>query len=194
MMHIETLPIEQLRPAPYNPRVTLKRGSKAYTRLARSLAEFDLVLPIVWNRTTGHIVGGHQRVAILQDQGVQSVECVVVELPLEREKALNVALNNAQVGGDWDLDKLQTLIGDLQSLPDFDATLTGFDAKDLSELLLTPVSPAAEVPPVNDDEGLVRVAWEVSVADWEAVRQALDLVLAEHPTIRLHVRLPSRKR
>lgn len=193
-MHIETLPIEQLQPAPYNPRVTLKRGSPAYRRLARSLAEFDLVLPIVWNRTTGHIVGGHQRVAILRDQGATTVECVIVELPLEREQALNIALNNAQVGGAWDLDKLQTVLAELQALPEFDATLTGFDPCDLRELLLTPVPPQPEPPAEVQDDVLVRVAWEVPEADWEAVRPALDAVLAEHPTVKLHVRLPSRKR
>ncbi len=40
-----------------------------------------------------------------------------------RERALNVALNNSQVGGDWDLDKLRDLVGGLTALPEFDVRL-----------------------------------------------------------------------
>src|SRR5690349_11529684 len=105
-MQIQRLSISQLTPAPYNPRVTLKPGDKRYATLARSLAEFDLVQPLVWNERTGHLVGGHQRLEILKHQGETEVDCVVVDLPLEREKALNVALNNAEVAGDWEPVKL----------------------------------------------------------------------------------------
>ncbi|MDX1969620.1 MAG: ParB N-terminal domain-containing protein [Planctomycetaceae bacterium] len=101
-MRIETLPLADLKPAPYNPRKKLRPGMPAYERLKRSLAEFDLVQPIVWNRTTGHVVGGHQRLQILKDRGDVDVACVVIEVSLEREQALNIALNNPQVGGDWD--------------------------------------------------------------------------------------------
>ena len=61
-MNIQRISIEQLQAAPYNPRVALQPGDAAYARLARSLDEFDLVQPPVWNARTGHIVGGHQRV------------------------------------------------------------------------------------------------------------------------------------
>ncbi len=63
------------------------------------------------------MVGGHQRLKVLMDMGVTEVECVVVELNEEREKALNIALN--KISGDWDKDKLMLLISDLQGA-DFD--------------------------------------------------------------------------
>ena len=84
-MEIQRLPLCQLMPAPYNPRVRLRPGDQAYERLARSLDEFDLVQPLVWNRRTGHVVGGHQRLEVLRSRGVSEVECVVVDLPLARE-------------------------------------------------------------------------------------------------------------
>ena len=56
--------------------------------------------------------------------GISEIECVVVEMDEEKEKALNVALN--KISGDWDRDKLALVISDLQGA-DFDVSLTGFD-------------------------------------------------------------------
>lgn len=191
-MPLETLPIAALKPAPYNPRKPLRPGMPGYERLKRSLTEFDLVQPIVWNRSTGHIVGGHQRWQILKDRGDQSVECMVVELSLEREKALNVALNNAQVGGDWDQAKLIDLVAELQSLPDFDATLTGFDEADLKHLVFEPVVQESphEQEPSDENSTSVRVSLEIPHNDWVDVRPALDVFLATYPEVRVHVRKP----
>lgn len=191
-MIVERLPIAQLRPAPYNPRQTLRPGMPAYERLARSLAEFDLVQPIVWNRTTGHVVGGHQRLEVLKRQGATAVDCVVVELPLAREKALNVALNNERLAGAWDEQKLVDLLDDLSQLPDFDVTLTGFDEADLRDLRL---APQLDVAATGDDAPaeppIVRVTLEAPPELWESIRPDLDALLAAHRQLRAHVRLPS---
>ena len=158
-MNIQKIPLNKLKPAPYNPRVSLRPGMPAYDRLARSLKEFDLVQPIVWNEQTGHVVSGHQRLQILKDQGLTEVEVVVVSLSLEREKALNITLNNSQVGGDWDAEKLVGLIAELDALPDFDATLTGFDAEELRDLVLAP--DPAFVPDEEPDDDSVKVILEI---------------------------------
>ncbi|QDV28356.1 ParB-like nuclease domain protein [Planctopirus ephydatiae] len=145
-MQIEELPIGRLKPAPYNPRKVLKAGDRGYEKLVRSLAEFSLVQPVIWNRQTGHIVGGHQRVEILRAQGATTVPCVIVDLSLAREQALNVALNNREVGSDWDIPRLSGLLAELNDLPDFDATLSGFDPRELREItLVTPFSTVEEV-------------------------------------------------
>ena len=83
-MKLRTLPIGKLQPAPYNPRKPLRPGSAAYRQLERSLAEFDLVQPIVWNEATGHVVGGHQRLEILRHKGAKKVEVAVVSLSPRR--------------------------------------------------------------------------------------------------------------
>lgn len=191
-MRWETLPIDELKPAPYNPRKPLRRGMPAYERLRRSLEEFELVQPIVWNRRTGHVVGGHQRVQILRDRGDTRVQCVVVDLSPEREKALNIALNNSQVGGTWDNAKLVDLVAELQQLPDFDATLTGFDAADLKHLLLAPEPMSPETDADGQAADRVRVTLDVPADDWDDVRAALDDCLVEHPGVRVHVQPPSR--
>ena len=130
-MVIQTLSVDNLVPADYNPRKDLKPGDPEYEKLKRSLSEFGYVEPVIWNKTTGHVVGGHQRLKVLIDTGVTEVECVVVEMGEEKEKALNVALN--KINGDWDKDKLSLLIADLQGA-DFDVSLTGFDAPDIDAL------------------------------------------------------------
>ena len=63
-MLIEKIATERLIPADYNPRKDLKPGDPEYEKLKRSLEEFGYVEPIIWNKTTGHIVGGHQRISI----------------------------------------------------------------------------------------------------------------------------------
>lgn len=44
------------------------------------------------------------------DMGITEVECVIIEMGEEKEKALNIALN--KISGDWDKDKLALLISD----------------------------------------------------------------------------------
>jgi hypothetical protein len=92
-LRLERIAARRINPAPYNPRLDLKPGDPDYEKLARSVDEFGLVEPLVWNRRTGNLVGGHQRFKILLARGVKEVDVSVVDLPLEREKALNVALN-----------------------------------------------------------------------------------------------------
>lgn len=191
-MNIRTIPIEQLRPAPYNPRVDLKPGDAAYARLERSLAEFDLVQPPVWNARTGHIVGGHQRVEVLRNRGVKEIDCVVVDLPLEREQALNVALNNPRVGGDWDPDKLVDLLEELQSLPDFDVTLTGFDDQMLRDLVLLPDESVPDLVRTADEgesgDEHVTVILHVPTTCWPRMEGRLTALIADEAEVEMHVR------
>jgi ParB-like chromosome segregation protein Spo0J len=190
-MRIERMAISDLKPAPYNPRVSLKPGDAAYERLERSIEEFDLVQPLVWNRRTGHIVGGHQRLEILKQKGITEVECVVVDLPPQREKALNVALNNSAVAGDWEPQKLLDLVGELQALPDFDATLTGFSEQALRDLVLSPARsnsfPGETDHEEADGDDIVMVTLEVPRERWDAVQLRLDELLAAEPEVALHV-------
>ena len=130
-MQIEKLKTERLIPADYNPRKDLKPGDSEYEKLKRSIEQFGYVEPVIWNKTTGRVVGGHPRLKVLLDMGITEVECVVIEMDEEKEKALNIALN--KISGDWDKDKLALLIADLQGA-DFDVSLTGFEPEELDAL------------------------------------------------------------
>jgi ParB-like chromosome segregation protein Spo0J len=124
--------IEELKPSEYNPRLDLQPGEKEYEKLKLSIREFGCVEPIVWNKRTGNIVGGHQRFKVLQEMGISEVEVSEVDLPEDKEKALNLALNKIQ--GDWDMVLLKELLEELDTGA-FDVELTGFDEKEIENLM-----------------------------------------------------------
>jgi DNA modification methylase len=130
-MQIEKIPLEKLNPAKYNPRKDLKPGDPEYEKLKKSMETFGYVEPIVWNKRTGNIVSGHQRLKILEHQGQREIETVVVDLDEQQEKALNITLN--KVSGGWDLPKLADLISELDD-GIFDISITGFDAAEIEHL------------------------------------------------------------
>lgn len=130
-MLIKKKNVADLLPAQYNPRKDLKPGDDEYEKLKRSITEFGYVEPVIWNQTTGRVVGGHQRLKVLQEMGMTEIDCVIIEVSEEKEKALNIALN--KISGDWDTDKLALLITDLQG-SDLDVSLTGFESAEIDAL------------------------------------------------------------
>lgn len=149
-MRIERISVSRIDPAPYNPRLDLKPGDPDYEKLARSIGEFGCVEPLVWNQRTGRLVGGHQRLKILIARGDAEVDVSVVDLDEAREKALNIALN--RISGDWDQRRLAELLDELSRSADIDATLTGFDAVDIDELLASVLE-----PPAGEDPGALEI-------------------------------------
>lgn len=133
-MEIRKIALSQLNHAQYNPRKDLKATDPEYKKLKRSIETFGYVEPIVYNVTSGNIVGGHQRVKVLQDLGYTEIDCVTVELNEQDEKALNIALN--KISGEWDADKLEDLLRDLK-LSDYDLSITGFDLSEIDDILGT---------------------------------------------------------
>ena len=178
---VRVLPIENLTPAPYNPRQTLKPADRRYRKLAASLREFGLVEPLVWNELTGHVVGGHARLSILKEMGVTEVPVSVVRLTPEREKALNVVLNNLEAQGRYDPDKLADLLTELADLPELE--MTGFDAGDLAALTLEPVADM----PAELDPNRVEVTLATDPATYDRLAPRLDALVAEFDLV-CHVR------
>jgi DNA modification methylase len=115
--------------APYNPRTIADHDLDA---LRRSLRYFGTVEPIVVNRRSDRIVGGHQRVKAAQAEGIDSLPVVFVDLDDPSEKQLNLALN--RIHGDWDLEKLEDVLRELEAAG-ADLDLTGFTTVEIDELL-----------------------------------------------------------
>jgi ParB-like chromosome segregation protein Spo0J len=181
---VRVLPIDSLTPAPYNPRHVLKPADRRYRNLAASLREFGLVEPLVWNELTGHVVGGHARLAILKEMGVTEVPVSVVRLTPEREKALNVVLNNLEAQGRYDPGKLADLLTELSDLPELE--LTGFDARDLAALTLAPTGEVAPEPAAEQ----VEVTLTTDPATYDRLAARLDALVAEFDLV-CHVRQAS---
>jgi DNA modification methylase len=120
-MIIEKKKISDLIPAPYNPRQSTAKQEK---HLKESLEKFGLVEPIIFNKQTGYIVGGHFRVRELKKLGIKEIECVIVDLNEEDEKELNIRLNANTGGWDWDTLANDWDVVDLEAwgldIPQFD--------------------------------------------------------------------------
>lgn len=125
-IQIVYVPIEQLNPAPYNPR---KWSTTAQNDLKESIDRFGLIDPLIVNGAENRknvLIGGHFRLKLAKDLQLAEVPVVYVHIPdIEKEKELNLRLNRNQ--GEWDLDLLK----------EFDVGLlldVGFDDKDLSHI------------------------------------------------------------
>lgn len=129
-MDIQKINIQKLKPAKYNPRIDLQPGDKEYQKIKKSIETFGYVEPIIVNKDMT-VIGGHQRLKVLKELGYSEVECVVVNLNKNQEKALNIALN--KIGGEWDTEKLEELLLELKN-SDFDLNVTGFDEDEINDI------------------------------------------------------------
>ncbi len=99
--------IKDLLPADYNPR---RLTDKQFKDLRQSMSEFGATQPAVINTFPGRenvIIGGHQRVKVWASLGRADYPCWLVSLDPDKEKQLNIRLN--QNGGEWDKDMLANL-------------------------------------------------------------------------------------
>ncbi len=120
----------ELTNAPYNPRVL---SDKARVKLKTGIQKVGLLQPPVWNKRTGHIVGGHQRVGILDSlEGTKDyrLRVAAVDLDEAKEREANLLLNNPEAQGEWDVEKLEALM----HTPGLDLEATGFDLADVYRL------------------------------------------------------------
>lgn len=118
----------KIKLADYNPRLIDESNLK---KLVKNIRVNGLVEPVVWNKRTGVLVGGHQRIAAA-DKIYRSkdydVPVAIIDVDEKREKVLNVNLNNPSMQGDWDLSQLASL-----KLDDgIDFAEMGFDKSDVA--------------------------------------------------------------
>ncbi len=147
----------ELNEAAYNPRDI---DDYAFKKLCDSVRKFGLVDPPIWNRRTGTLVGGHQRLKaadkVFGSQAYE-VDVVVIDVPLKREKQINVVLNHDGAQGTWNLKGLAELFNeDGMSPEDFmfdtmEVALT-FEGSDF-ETMFSPEAQAPEVGPAMDTIG-----------------------------------------
>lgn len=146
--------LKDLKPAEYNPRTIT---DEQLARLKKALHEFGDLSSIVFNRRTGRLVGGHQRLkclppdAVIQKEKLKkpsrsgTVAAGTITIDNEaytyrevdwdeaKEKAANIAAN--QHGGEFDDEKLKEILEELSNIEDFDIDLTGFDTSAIDAVL-----------------------------------------------------------
>lgn len=107
---ITYIPLEEIQPANYNPRAISDDGLEG---LVNSIKEFGLeAQPLVINTTTKNLVSGHQRLKAAQKLELEKVPVIFISVPLKKEKALNVTLNNKGIQGFF-TDNLQSLLDEI---------------------------------------------------------------------------------
>ena len=128
----------QIKPAAYNPRTISDEGRKA---LKRSIKRYGVVGGIVVNQATGYtIVGGHQKVAVLDElnkydpdthENDYTLRVELINVDEKTEKQLNITLNNPNIGGQWDYDALARIVPDIDykdaGLTEADLNMIGVD-------------------------------------------------------------------
>ena len=116
--------VKDLIPADYNPR---DLTSKQFQDIKDSINTFGLVDPIIVNiheTRKNIVVGGHQRLQVCRELGMENVPCVEVNLTEDKEKELNIRLNKNV--GQWNYDNLANYF-DNNDLVDW-----GFDLKEVN--------------------------------------------------------------
>lgn len=129
-INIQKMKLDDIAPANYNPRIELNENDPEYDKIKNSIEQFGYVDPIIYNKRTNTIVGGHQRYTVLRDLGYEEVDVSVVDMDEQDEMALNVALN--KVEGEWDKDKLKDVI---EQLEEDKLVFTGFDDDEIDSLM-----------------------------------------------------------
>lgn len=143
-MRIETLKTTDLTTmmAAYNPR---KISDHDMQSLRRSLRAYGIVEPVVVNRRSSVVVGGHQRIKAAILEGIAEMPVFYVDLDPQNERLLNLALN--RIHGEWDEDLLEALMLELKT-DDADVELAGFDESELERMTAEPptVQPPSDFP------------------------------------------------
>lgn len=109
-MQIFEKPLNEIKPYKNNPR----KNDEAVPLVANSIKEFGFKIPIVLDKN-GVIVCGHTRYAAAISLGLKSVPCVVADdLTPKQIKAFRLVDNKVSERAEWDIDKLQIEIDELE--------------------------------------------------------------------------------
>lgn len=111
-MEVKLYKISNINPAKYNPR---KITDEELSGLKESIKKFGFVEPLIVNKRTNTLVGGHQRLKAAEALGFLEIPVTEVDLSLAEEKALNIALNSPTIQGKYDNTILKTLIDEIKN-------------------------------------------------------------------------------
>jgi hypothetical protein len=142
-MKIQTWSIDKLIFYARNPR----KNDKAVDRMCSSLREFGFKIPCLV-RSDGEVIDGHLRLKAARKLSITEIPVILCdEWTPAQVKAFRLMVNRSATWADWDEDLLKLELMDLQTLG-CDLVLTGFDTKEIDDLLLNDVPDEDAVPPV----------------------------------------------
>ncbi len=131
---MRTLWRSQIKEHPKNPRVITDSAKK---KLKGKMQEVGLLQPLIVNDRTGYLLGGHQRMSVMDSlekykdgKNDYEIEVAIVDLDEKQELEMLVFLNNPGAQGGWELDMLAEI--NLEAGVDFNSM--GFDQLDVDLL------------------------------------------------------------
>lgn len=128
------MPVSSLNGYDKNPR----KNDAVVDCMVESIKEFGFRIPVV-AKSDGSVIDGHLRLKAAQRMGMKSVPVVLAdELTDAQVKAFRLLANRSANWADWDEDLLRQELADLKDM-DFDLSLTGFDADEISSMLDLPL-------------------------------------------------------
>src|SRR3569623_248605 len=141
---IESWPIERLVPYARNPR----KNDAAIDRMCSSIREFGFKIPCLV-RSDGEVVDGHLRLKAAHKLGLAEIPVILCdEWTPAQVKAFRLLVNRSVIWADWDEELLGLELQELQEA-DFDLSFTGFEGREIDELLQIPDEEKAnEAPPL----------------------------------------------
>src|SRR4030088_822063 len=134
---IQIWPIDRLIFYTRNPR----KNDAAVDRMCGSIREFGFKIPCLV-RSDGEVVDGHLRLKAARKLAITEIPVILCdEWTPAQVKAFRLMVNRSVAWADWDEELLALELQEIQEA-DFDLSLTGFDPKELDDLLI----------PAEDDE------------------------------------------
>lgn len=134
-LNIVYVPIGELRPSEYNPRIW---NESQIENLKESIRRFGLVDPLLCNGSPERknvVIGGHFRLKIAKNTGIKEVPVVYLNIPdIEKEKELNIRLNKNLGEFDFDL---------LKNFNEMFLTDIGFSSEELDSIFA--IDPTPEI-------------------------------------------------
>lgn len=141
-MEIQQWSIERLVPYIRNPR----KNDGAVDRMVASMREFGFKIPMLV-RSDGEVIDGHLRLKAAKKLGIAQIPVILCdEWTPQQVKAFRLMVNRSVTWADWDEELLALELQELQTA-DFDLTLTGFDGKELDDLLAMDDEEKADTAP-----------------------------------------------
>jgi ParB-like chromosome segregation protein Spo0J len=128
-IEITYVDIGEIKRTGYNPRRILP---EAYEKLKKSLGHFGLVDPLIIRKQDKTVIGGEQRLTVLEETGVKRIPVVAIDIAENEAKALNIQLNNPNSQGFFDDEALGRLLNELVNIEDIE--ITGFSIDEIDKL------------------------------------------------------------
>ena len=150
-MEIQFWSIEKLVPYIRNPR----KNDAAVDRMAASMREFGFKIPVL-ARADGEVIDGHLRLKAARKLGISEIPVILCdEWTPAQVKAFRLMVNRSVTWADWDEELLALELQDIQAA-DFDLALTGFDPRELDDLLATGEEEKANAAPPLPESPVTR--------------------------------------